>query len=132
MGNMKISDFIKLAKGAQSTLKALDHPAEHIYLVGYSDPRVIPSLLFVSSKYNRLDIYGRAQLATAIQKGPFKYNFHILGANQLGKPDSKISRDMLYNAVKLYGRQPLMMDGIEFATKQDMNFAGHDRNAIVI
>ena len=129
---MKISDFTKLAKSAQATLKALDHPAEHIYLVGYSEPKVIPSLLFVSSKYNGLNVYDRAQLATAIQAGPLKYNFHILGTNQLGKSNSLISRDMLYNAVKLYGRQPLMMDDLEYATKQDMNFSGHDRAPIVV
>ena len=129
---MKISDFIKLAKTAQGTLKAFDLPAEHIYLVGYSNPGVIPSLVFVSSKYNKMDLYHRAQLSTAIQKGPFKYNYHIMGTNQLNRSNPQVSKDLLYNATKLYGRQPLMIDGMEYATKQDMTFSGHVTDTVVV
>ncbi len=129
---MKVSEFIKLAKQAQETLKAFDYPAEHIYLVGYSDPKSIPSLVFVSSRYNSFDIYTRAQLATAIHKGPLKYNYYIIGTNQVGTTKGLISRDILYKAIKLYGRQPLIIDGVEYATQQDMNFAGSITNSIVV
>lgn len=129
---MKILDFIRLAKKAQSTLKAFDLQADHIYLIGYSDPGVIPSLVFVSQKYNKLDLYHRAQLSTSIQKGPFKYNFNIVGTNQIGQTGSLISRDHLYKAIKLYGKKPLTIAGVEYASQQDMNFAGSTDDSVVI
>ncbi len=129
--SMKIADFIKLAKNAQSTLKTFNLQAEHIYLVGYSNPKLIPSLVFVSSKYNTFDLYHRSQLATAIQKGPFKYNFNIIGTNQIGREGALVSRDLLYKAIKLYGKQALAIDGVEYASQQDMNFAG-SKNDLVI
>jgi len=129
---MRVVDFTKLAKQAQLKLKTLNMSADHIYLVGYSDQKSIPSLVFVSSKYNKLDIYQQSKLATGIQEGPLKYNFHIIGTNQIGKTGSVISRDLLYRAIKLYGKEALTIDGVEYASQQDMNFAGTARDSIVV
>ncbi len=129
---MRVVDFTKLAKQAQIKLKNLDMPADHIYLVGYSDQRTIPSLVFVSSRYNKLDIYQRSRLATVIQAGPLKYNFYLIGTNQIGKTGSVISRDLLYKAVKLYGKEALTIDGVEYASQQDMNFASPTMDSIVV
>lgn len=115
---MKVADFTQWAKKAQAILKATGMPAEHIYLVGYNDPRSIPSLVFVSSAYNRLDIYHRAQLASFIQNGPLKFDFHILGTEQV-QTSNNIGRDRLYRAIKLYGKKPLLINGLEFASKHD-------------
>ena len=51
---MKVSNFVSMAKKSQEKLKELGWPAEHIYLLGYSDPKAIPSLVFISSKYDML------------------------------------------------------------------------------
>ena len=128
---MKVSDFIKLAKKAQSTLRAFDYPAEHIYLIGYSESHVVASLVFVSEKYNGLSLYDRTQLATAIQKGPFKYNFYVLGTDHLSKTTA-ITSDQLYRAVKIYGRTPLMLGGVEYASQQDANFNKANTNTIAV
>ncbi|HOW17266.1 MAG TPA: hypothetical protein PK443_06085 [bacterium] len=40
---MKVSNFVSMAKKSQEKLKELGWPAEHIYLLGYSDPKAIPS-----------------------------------------------------------------------------------------
>ena len=132
MEHMRVVDFTRLAKQAQLKLKSLNMPADHIYLIGYSDQRAIPSLVFVSSVYNRLDIYQRSRLATVIQKGPLKYNFYVMGTDHIGRPGSVISRDLLYKAVKLYGKQALTIDGVEYASQQDMNFAGSAVDSIVV
>jgi hypothetical protein len=123
---MKISDFVKWAKQAQSTLKENGVPAKHIYLSGYSDPGVIPSLIFVSDDYNEMDLYERSKISTAIQKAPFKYNFYILGDKHLAKQNSPVSREHIFNSIKLYGKTPLIIDGVEFASKEDLNISTKD------
>lgn len=123
---MKISDFVKWAKQAQSVLKQHGVPAKHIYLLGYSNPGVIPSLIFVSDKYNDMDLYQRSQISTSIQKAPLKYNFYILGDKHLAKQNSPVSREHIFNSIKLYGKTPLVIEGVEFASKQDINFSTKD------
>jgi len=123
---MKISDFAKWAKDAQGVLKRHGVPAKHIYLSGYSDPGVIPSLIFVSDKYNDMDLYKRSEISTAIQKAPLKYNFYILGDKHLAKQNSPVSREYIFRSIKLYGKTPLVIDGVEFASQQDINFSTKD------
>ena len=129
---MKVHDFVVFAKKAQGTLKALGMPAEHIYLVGYSDPRSIPSLVFVSSKYDDLDLYHRSELASTIQQGPLKFNFYVLGMSHILNSKNTLGRDMLYRAVKLYGKQPLILNGIEYASKADMELLGSTNTELPI
>jgi len=108
------------------TLKENGVPAKHIYLSGYSDPGVIPSLIFVSDDYNEMDLYERSKISTAIQKAPFKYNFYILGDKHLAKQNSPVSREHIFNSIKLYGKTPLIIDGVEFASKEDLNISTKD------
>jgi len=117
---MKVQDFVQLAKKAQTSLKSMEMSAEHIYLVGYSDPKAIPSLVFVGPKYDKLDLYHRTELASLIQQGPLKFNFYVVGTRQLLDARYIIDRNQLYHAVKLYGKQPLIINEFEYASKSDM------------
>jgi hypothetical protein len=129
---MKVHDFVLMAKKAQSSLKTMGMPAEHIYLVGYSDPKSIPSLVFVSSKYDSLDIYRRSQLASAIQQSPLKFNFYVIGADHILEAKWTLSRDQLYRAIKLYGTQPLLLNGFEYASKSDMELVSQTSEELSI
>lgn len=129
---MKVHDFVLLAKKAQGTLRSLDVPAEHIYLVGYSDPKSIPSLVFVSSGYDKMDLYHRYELASLIQQGPLKFNFYVLGTDHILNSKNTLGRDLLYRAVKLYGKQPLILNGVEYASKSDMELLGPSTNELPI
>ena len=129
---MKVNDFVLLAKKAQGTLRSIGMPAEHIYLVGYSDPRSIPSLVFVSSEYDKMDLYRRAELATLIQQGPLKFNFYVLGTDHILNSKNTLGRDTIYRAVKLYGKQPLILNGFEYASKSDMELLGNSTNELPI
>jgi hypothetical protein len=104
---MKISDFVKWAKQAQSVLKQHGVPAKLIYLLGYSDPGVIPSLIFVSDKYNDMDLYQRSQISTSIQKAPLKYNFYILGDKHLARQNSPVSREHIIQLYQTIWQNPL-------------------------
>ena len=117
---MKVQDFVQLAKKAQATLRSMNMSAEHIYLVGYSDPRSIPSLVFVGPKYDKLDLYHRTALSSLIQQGPLKFNFYVVGTTQLLDTKYLIDRNQLYHAVKLYGKQPLIINEFEYASKSDL------------
>ena len=132
INNMKVHDFVIMAKKAQRTLKALGMPAEHIYLVGYSDPKAIPSLVFISSKYDTLDLYSRSQLATTIQQGPLKFNFFVVGVTHILNSRTSVDRDQLYRAVKVYGRQPLIINGLEYASKADRDLIGQLQSELTI
>jgi len=129
---MKVHDFVLMAKKAQSTLKSAGMPAEHIYLVGYSDPKAIPSLVFISSAYNKLDLYHRSQLASLIQQGPLKFNFFIAGTMHLLNSRTSVDRDQLYRAVKIYGNHPLIINGFEYASKSDMDLIGQTQSELTI
>ena len=129
---MKISDFVALAKRSQTILTNMGVPAEHIYLASYSDPKSIPSLVFISQKYNRLDLYHRAQLASLIHQGPLKFNFYVMGTDHLLDTKRVINRDQLYRAVKLYGKQPLILDGVEYASKQDKELRGNVQDELTL
>jgi len=120
---MKVADFTTLAKKAQLKLRELDLPAEHIYLLGYSDPRSIPSLLFVSNKYDDLDLYDKARISTLIQNGALKFNFYVVGPLSFRNGSSTIRREHLYKAIKIYGKKPLTLGNMEFASKKDLEFA---------
>ena len=129
---MKVHDFVLIAKKSQNILKSMGVSAEHIYLVGYSDPKSIPSLVFVSSKYDNMDLYHRAELATLIQQGPLKFNFYVLGTDHILNSKHTLGRDLLYRAVKLYGKQPLILNGFEYASKSDMELLGNSTNELPI
>lgn len=129
---MKVHDFVLMAKRAQTTLKAIGMPAEHIYLVGYSDPRSIPSLVFISSRYDKLDLYSRAQLASKIQQVPLKFNFFVVGISHVIYSKTSVDRDQLYRSVKLYGNQPLIINGFEYASKADMDMVGQAQSELTI
>jgi len=129
---MKVHDFVLMAKKAQRTLKAVGMPAEHIYLVGYSDPKSIPSLVFISSKYDKLDIYNRSQLASSIQQGLLKFNFFVVGTTHILNSRTSIDRDQLYRAIKVYGRQPLIINGFEYASKADMDMISQKQSELTI
>lgn len=120
---MKVNDFVLLAKKAQIKLKELGWPAEHIYLVGYSDPKNIPSMVFISPKYNLLGIYEKAELSLLIQQGQLKFNYRIVSPSDILSPSSSIKRDDLYRAIKIYGRKPLMINNIEYASRKDFEFS---------
>jgi len=109
---MKIRDFVQLAKEAQNALKAMNMSAEHIYVSDLS-------LVFISKKYSDMDLYHRAALASAIQKGPLKINYHMLGVNHLSSSASSITREQIYSAVKIYGKKPLLLNGGEYASSYD-------------
>lgn len=119
---MKVTDFVSLAKKAQLKLKELGWPAEHIYLVGYSDPKAIPSMVFISTKYNMLDLYNRARLSILIQQGPLKFNYYVMSPSNIASSNGPIRRDDLYRAVKIYGKKPLMINNVEYASKRDLEF----------
>lgn len=121
-----------MAKNAQSTLKASGMSAEHIYLVGYSDPRSTPSLVFISPKYDKLDIYGRSQLASAIQQRPLKFNFFVVGTTHILNSKTSVDRDQLYRSIKVYGNQPLIINGFEYASKADAELAGQTQSELTI
>ncbi len=129
---MKVHDFLVLAKRAQKTLRLMGIPAEHIYLMGYSDPRAIPSLVFISSKYDKMDLYRRSELATSIQQGPLKFNFYILGTDHILNSKHNLSRDTFYRAVKLYGKQPLILNGFEYASRSDLELVDKTANELPI
>jgi hypothetical protein len=120
---MKVSNFVSMAKKSQEKLKELGWPAEHIYLLGYSDPKAIPSLVFISSKYDMLNIYDRARLSILIQQGPLKFNYYIISPSNILSSSGPVRRDDLYRAVKIYGKKPLMLNNIEFASRKDFEFS---------
>ncbi|MFH1223659.1 MAG: hypothetical protein V1647_04885 [Pseudomonadota bacterium] len=113
---MKVSEFVKFAKQAQSVLKKLNKPAEHIYVVTPSGTREVPSLVFISREYDNMDIYNRAQLASFIQKGPLKINYCIVGPKHISSYSSSVTREDIYRAVKIYGKKPLTLNGVEYAS----------------
>ena len=129
---MKVHDFVLMAKKAQSSLKAVGMPAEHIYLVGYSDPKSIPSLVFISSRYDDLDIYSRSQLASLVQQGPLKFNFFVVGTTHILNSRTSVDRDQLYRAIKVYGNQPLIINGFEYASKADQDLVGQTQSELTI
>jgi hypothetical protein len=116
--NMKLESFIQIAKISQKKLKDLGFAAEHIYLVDYSTP----SIVFISEKYNKLDLYDRIRLSSKTRNGPLKYDFHIIGTRHITLHESSINKEKLYNAIKIYGRTPLILNEVEFASKQDFIF----------
>ena len=120
---MKVVDFVKLAQKAQHKLKELGWPAEHIYLMGYSDPRTIPSLIFVSPNYNSLDLYNRARLSLLIQQGPLKFNYYVISPSSILSSSGSIKKEDLYRAIKIYGKTPLMLNNFEYASKKDLEFS---------
>jgi hypothetical protein len=119
---MSINDFIKLAKKAQARLKEMGYPAQHIYLIGYSTPSKIPSFAFISDSYNSLDLYDRIRLSSTVRTGPLKYDFHVLGPKHIANNFSSINKEDIYKATKIYGKNPLVFNEVEFATKQDFIF----------
>ncbi len=120
---MKVVDFVKLAQKAQHKLKELGWPAEHIYLVGYSDPKTIPCFIFISQNYNSLDLYNRARLSLLIQQGPLKFNYYVISPSSMLSSSGPIRREDLYRAIKIYGKTPLMLNNLEYASKKDLEFS---------
>lgn len=120
---MKVSDFVSLAKNAQLKLKELGWPAEHIYLVGYTDPKSIPSMVFINPKYDLLDLYNRTKLSLLIQQGPLKFNYYVMSPANIASSSGAVKRNDLYRAIKIYGKSPLMLNNLEYASKRDFEFS---------
>ena len=129
---MKVAAFVQFAKQAQNTLRDMDSPAEHIYLVAPTDTRSGPSLVFISKAYNNLDIYSRASLELVIQKGPLKINYRVLGTNHINSFTSSVTREQLYRSIKIYGKKPLMFNDVEYASSYDLKFKSVKPSELVV
>ena len=125
---MNIEVITSFAKKTQTKLKQMGIPAEHIYALDYISMDRSPALIFVSDAYNNMDLYNRSLLATKIQSGPLKISFYITGTTHLFTGTSQISREKLYHATKIYGKTPLILDDMEFATPRDFAFKQDEQN----
>jgi len=117
---MKLTEIVLHAKSAQNKLKNLSCPADHIYVLDSN--KSSPIIVFISENYNAVDLYYRTSLATRIHSGPFNLKFYVLGTNHILNANSLITRAELYQAVKIYGKNPLIFENNEFASISDTQF----------
>ena len=111
---MKLADLVHFAKQAQSVLRTMHKPAEHIYVTGLSEPRSNPSLVFISNGYDKMNIYDRALLSSSIQKGPLRINYHVVGPKQISSSSGPVTREHISRGFKIYGNGPLTLNGTEY------------------
>jgi len=121
---MDIKQILHHAQIAQKKLTELEMPAEHIYLINKDTDELetskSTSLIFVSKKFDDKDLYTRAQIADQIQSGPLKLNFYVAGPKHLLTGVSSYSRGKIFNAQKIYGKKPLILDDLEYASQYDL------------
>ena len=115
---MEMKDVLVHAKKGQKKLRDIKCPAQHIYFVGSIEEDSPASLIFVSSAFNNVDLYERAKIAGEIRNGPLKLNFYIVGPKHLVSA-VPFSRGRIFNAIKLYGKKPLILDDLEYASYKD-------------
>lgn len=117
---MKLSEIVLFAKIAQNKLNNLSCSAEHIYVLDSNKSN--PIICFISENFNNMDFYYRTSLASKIHSGPFNLKYYILGTNHILNTNSLVTRAELYQAIKIYGKTPLVFENNEVASISDTQF----------
>lgn len=130
MNFMKLAELVTHAKLAQKKLKNSSLEADHIYAIDSNSSS--PFLVFISEKYNNFDLYNRTILSTKIHTGPLSIRYYVLGYTHFKNQNASVTRAQLYQAIKIYGKSPLLFDNFEYASITDTNFiSGREANANV-